>query len=58
VGANVRRFVKLIVRLCPVGTVITTGDQPASAVVLATGAFQIQTWRSWLLKPVATKPQL
>src|ERR1700741_464369 len=28
VGVNERLFLRLIVRLCPVGTVITTGDQP------------------------------
>jgi hypothetical protein len=26
-GVNERLFVRLIVRVCPVGTVITTGDQ-------------------------------
>jgi len=39
-----RLFVRLIVRACPVGTVITTGDQPGTAGVVsvagtATGAF-------------------
>jgi hypothetical protein len=31
VGVNVRLFVRLMVRACPVGTVITTGDQLAGA---------------------------
>jgi hypothetical protein len=30
-GANDRLLVRLIVRLCPVGTVMTTGDQPPAA---------------------------
>jgi hypothetical protein len=30
--ANVKLFVRLIVRLCPVGTVITTGDQTLAEV--------------------------
>src|SRR6266436_8961869 len=36
---NERLFVRLIVRACPVGTVITTGDQPAGVVPIAAGAF-------------------
>jgi hypothetical protein len=28
---KVRLFVRLITRVCPVGTVITTGDQPVAA---------------------------
>jgi hypothetical protein len=45
---NVRLFVRLICRLCPVGTVITTGDQPAAVglalahvAVEVTGAPQV-----------------
>src|SRR5882762_1794649 len=42
VGKNDRLFVRLIVKACPVGTVITTGDQPAGmagvVVVAATAA--------------------
>jgi hypothetical protein len=30
-GKNERLLVRLMVRLCPVGTVITTGDQPTAA---------------------------
>jgi len=33
----VRLFVRLIVRACPVGTVITTGDQPAGVVAVRPG---------------------
>jgi len=33
VGVNVRLLVRLIVSACPVGTVITTGDQPGVLVV-------------------------
>jgi hypothetical protein len=29
-GKNERLLVRLMVRLCPVGTVITTGDQPTA----------------------------
>jgi hypothetical protein len=29
-GKNERLFVRLMVRLCPGGTVITTGDQPTA----------------------------
>src|ERR1700704_729312 len=36
---NERLLVRLIVRVCPVGTVITTGDQPAGGVAGASGAF-------------------
>src|SRR6267378_6127751 len=36
---NERLLVRLIVRACPVGTVITTGDQPAGVVPIAAGAF-------------------
>jgi hypothetical protein len=39
VGVKVRLLVRLIVKLCPAGTVITTGDQPAGVVVVARGAF-------------------
>jgi hypothetical protein len=35
---NERLFVRLIVRADPVGTVITTGDQPAGVVPIAAGA--------------------
>jgi hypothetical protein len=31
IGVKVRLFVRFIVRLFPVGTVITTGDQPVPA---------------------------
>jgi hypothetical protein len=36
--ANVRLFVRLTVRSCPVGTVITTGDQVAGVVAVAADA--------------------
>ena len=36
VGVNVRLFVRLIVKACPAGTVITTGDHVAGVVVVAT----------------------
>jgi hypothetical protein len=46
---KVRLFVRLIRRLSPVGTVITTGDQPAAVVVdLAQVA----------VEPTTTVPQL
>src|SRR5437879_4819232 len=35
---NERLFVRLIVRACPVGTVITTGDHLAGVVAVAAGA--------------------
>jgi hypothetical protein len=35
VGVNERLFVRLIVRPCPVGTVITTGDQVDGTVATA-----------------------
>jgi hypothetical protein len=38
VGVNERLFVRLIVRTCPMGTVITTGDHPAVVVAVAAGA--------------------
>jgi hypothetical protein len=38
VGVKERLLIRLIVRLCPVGTVITAGDQPAGVVVVAAGA--------------------
>jgi hypothetical protein len=38
VGVNERLFVRLIVRPCPVGTVITTGDQLAGVVPTAAAA--------------------
>jgi hypothetical protein len=34
VGVNERLFVRFMVRICPVGTVITTGDQPYTAGVV------------------------
>jgi hypothetical protein len=36
---NVRLFVKLIVRSCPVGTVITTGDQVSGVVTVNAAGF-------------------
>jgi hypothetical protein len=38
VGVNERLFVRLIVRFCPVGTVITTGDHVDSPGVVDTDA--------------------
>jgi hypothetical protein len=53
VGVNERLFVRLIVRLCPVGTVITTGDQIAG-VIVAAGFNGTQV----AVEPVAAPPQL
>jgi hypothetical protein len=39
VGVNERLFVRLIVKPCPVGTVITTGDQLAGVVPTAAAGF-------------------
>jgi hypothetical protein len=46
---NERLFVRLICRVCPVGTVITTGDQPA-----AVGFSLAQV----AVEPTTTAPQL
>jgi len=62
-GWNLRLFVRLIVRACPVGTVITTGDQLAGmagvVVVAATaaGAFGFNAAQV-AVEPATTTPQL
>src|SRR4029077_2911676 len=59
VGVNVSRVVRLLVRLCPVATVITTGDQPASAVAVAAGAFGFNLAQVAVeVTPTASVPQL
>jgi hypothetical protein len=57
VGVNVRLFVRLIVRLCPVGTVILTGDQPAGVVSVAAGAFGFNAAHV-AVEPTTAVPQL
>jgi hypothetical protein len=63
VGKNDRLFVRLIVKACPVGTVITTGDQPAgtAAVVvvagIAAGAFGFNA-RQVAVERATAVPQL
>jgi hypothetical protein len=56
-GVNERLFVRLIVRLCPVGTVITTGDQPAGVVNVAAGAFGFRAAQV-AVEPATAAPQL
>jgi hypothetical protein len=63
-AVNDRLFVRLIVRACPVGTVITTGDQPGTAAVVvvaatATGAFGFRGKQVAVeTTPVASAPQV
>src|ERR1700730_7840208 len=52
VGVNDRLFVRLIVRLCPVGTVITTGDQMAGVIAAGFSGAQVA------VEPVTAAPQL
>src|SRR6266576_219287 len=52
---NERLLVRLIVRTCPVGTVITTGDQPAGVVPIAAGAFGFNATQ---VAGATTAPQL
>jgi hypothetical protein len=52
VVVNERLFVRLIVRLCPVGTVITTGDQMAGVIAAGFNGVQVA------VEPVAAPPQL
>src|SRR6267143_3063682 len=54
---NERLFVRLIVRPCPVGTVITTGDQPAGVVPIAAGAAGFNLAQI-AVDPLTTAPQL
>src|SRR5437879_117263 len=41
IGVNERLFVRLIVRACPVGTVITTGDHMAGVVAAGFNGMQL-----------------
>jgi hypothetical protein len=58
---NERLLVRLIVRICPVGTVITTGDQPAGVggteAGFAAGAFGFNAAHD-AVEPVTAAPQL
>jgi len=57
-------FVREIVRLCPAGSVITTGDQPGTAAVVAvaataTGAFGFRGAQVAVeITPTPSAPQL
>jgi len=56
VGVKVKLFVRLMVRYCPEGTVITTGDQvPTVAVPAATALFNAT---HVAVAPVTAVPQL
>jgi hypothetical protein len=54
---NERLFVRLIVRPCPVGTVITTGDHVAAVVVVANDA-GFNAAQVAVEPPVTATPQL
>jgi hypothetical protein len=54
---NDKLFVRLMVRLCPVGTVMTTGDQPAGVVSVAAGAWVFSAAQV-AVEPATAAPQV
>src|SRR5207248_9464207 len=56
-AVNERLLLRLITRVCPVGTVMITGDQPAGVVVVAAGASGFKLAHV-AVEPVTAVPQL